>query len=271
MGGFDAVSSYLLVVAIAALLVAVLVWQPLRDKRTVNVWLASGVVGILLGSVLTYALMRLEGYTQTQGVALSEPMAQAAASESSCSMSPQPDCPMRAKMMAMAASQGAAGMAGPQPKRDLATLVQKLDLLTGDIAITLTAEQATAVSDCLRDIEKPEKMSDDEAKAKRSKLIAVLTESQLDRLEAIAIPQPAAGSGPGTASCPMMGGGMPGSTSTAEASKPDPNQNPFQKDEEGEALLSLRERLAAAKAETKDMAKLPKGPPAGASAGPTKQ
>ena len=50
MFGLDAVNSYFLVVAMAALLVGILVWQPHRSQRTVVVWLASGAAGVVLGA-----------------------------------------------------------------------------------------------------------------------------------------------------------------------------------------------------------------------------
>ena len=264
MYGFDAVSSYLLVVALATLLVAILVWQPYRSVRTVNVWLASGVVGVLLGTCIPCAVMQLNGYELTKAIVLPSGVSAAASTPGG---GPGMGCPsMGGGMKGMEGMKGMPGMGmggsgEPQPKGDLATLVQKLDLLTGDIGITLTAEQAAAVNDRLRDVEKSAKMSDDDATAKHDQLMAVLNENQKARLEAIALPQPARSGGPGMGGhkpgmypgmpgCPMMGGGAP----------PTPDQNPFQQDAEGKAVKSLRERLAskgtAPKAET------PKAPPA---------
>jgi hypothetical protein len=165
-------------------------------------------------------------------------------------------CPMMAARM-----KEMEGSGEPRPKRDLATLVRKLDLLTGDIGITLSAEQATAVSNCLKDVEKPAEMSDDDAKAKRDQLMAVLNENQKARLEAIGLPQPARSGGPGMGpGMPGMDGGMPGMMGGAAAPKQDEDQNPFQQDAEGKALKSLRERLASKGAAPKPEA--PKAPPA---------
>ena len=149
-----------------------------------------------------------------------------------------------------------AALGEPGPKRDLATLVRKLDLLTGDVGITLTAQQAAAVNDCLKDVEKIAKMSNDDARAKYDRLAAVLNENQKGRLEAIGLPLTAPSDGPGST------GPMPGMGHEDAAAKQD--QNPFQKDAEGKAVKSLRERFApkgtAPKAET------PKTPPAKAEA-----
>jgi hypothetical protein len=186
---------------------------------------------------------------------------------------------------------GGMGM-GPRPKRDLTTLVRKIDLLTGDIAVTLSAEQTVAVNDCLKDLEKPAKMSDDEAKAKHDKLLALFNDAQKARFEAIGLPRPApraggAGgpSGPGgmagmaggpSGMAGMAGGpggmaGMAGGPSGmagmaggpggmagmggAGAPKQDEDQNPFQQEAEAKSLKTLRERLAPKPSADKPAAK----------------
>jgi hypothetical protein len=430
--GFDALGSYILVVALATLMLLILVWQPYRSVRSINVWLASGAVGFLLGCSVPCAVMDLNGYSLTKmaatasdtrlvaaesscGSGSSCPMsgksmegmastgsesvkicpmtgkplesASASGSESgkTCPMTGKPIdgatgsstastgsasgkvcpmtgkpiestsaagsesgkvCPMTGKpidgMKAVAAAgaggasgkvcpmtgkpidgmkgmaagagsesgkvcpmtgkpiDGAKGMAmagagsesgkvcpmtgkpiagmkgmaagagetnGPRPKVDLTTLVQKMALLTSGIGITLSAEQATAVNDCLKDIEKSAQLSDSDAKAKHDKLVAVLNEKQKATLEAIALPHSAVCAGHGAGSedscCGSSGGSCP--MSHATAAKKDENQNPFQQDVAGKAVKSLREQLAAKgpapKAET-PKAEAPKAPPA---------
>lgn len=210
-------------------------------KRTVDICLVSGLVGIMLGSS-PYAIMRLKGYELTRS---DSPSSEASAKVPGSCGQPPTICPMTGGPRPGTVSK-------PRPKRNLTTLVQKLDLLTGDIGITLTAEQAAAVNDCLQDVEKSAKMSDDEAKAKHEQLMAVLDENQRTRLAAIEIPQPAGGPGlmwPTTGKpkpAGMMGGGPP--------VWEDESQNPFQQAAEGKALKSLHERLVskvtAAQAET---------------------
>jgi hypothetical protein len=297
--GFDAVSSYLLVVALATLLVAVLVWQPFRNKRTVSVWLASGVVGVLLGSALPCAMMQLKGYEVTKapervsgenqvapvpcgGAGMTCPMTggpktgtastgDTKGAPMTCPMTGRPMsgmastadtkggpmvCPMTGRPISGAGDTkgmpGMGGSGGSRVKRNLTTLVQKLDLLTGGIDITLTAEQAAAVKDCLKDVEKSAKMSDDDAQAKHDQLVEALSQNQMACLQAIELPQPA------------PEGGMPGMMGSGASSNQDKDQNPFQQDAEGKAVKSLRERLAskgtAPKAETS------KAPPAKAEA-----
>ena len=222
MLGLDAINAYFVVVAMAALLVMVLVWQRHRSQRTVVVWLASAAAGVVLGSAGSYAGMRLAGYQVVK--APPPPPANAAASTPGMGGAGSP----MAKGMP-----GMGGAACPMAKVNLTTLVQKLDLVTG---ITLTAEQAADVGDCLRDVETLAKMSNEDAKAKYHHLLSVLSEDQKARL----------GTGPGMGS---MGGGMPGG----------PGQ-----DAEDKAFKSLRERFASKG--TAPKTGTPKAPPAKADA-----
>jgi len=315
--GFDAVGSYILVVALAALMVFVLVWQPYRRVRTINVWLASGAVGILLGCSIPCALLELNGYCVTR---VPSPSSTLAANEAGlscgggatcpvtgkpmndtsdarggagkiCPMTGKPIdgtkgmpsagaggesfkfCPMTGKpiegtkgMPAAAAGgeslkicpmtgkpiDGTKGMPGaaagrtekPRPQVQLTTMVQKLALLTGDIGITLTAEQAAAITAHLKDVESLSHLSDFDAKARYDKLVAVLNDKQKASLEAIEVSFAAvpAGSSASGGACLME----------------DAYRNPFKREVPGKVLNSLRERLAAPapKAET------PKTPPA---------
>jgi hypothetical protein len=150
---------------------------------------------------------------------------------------------------------GMGGMGAPQPKRDLTTLVRKIDLLTGDIAISLTSQQAAAINECLKDVEKSAKMSDDEAKAKHDKLLAIFTDAQKERFESIGLPRPAGPAGGGGmmgmggmmgkgGGMPGMGGGMMGKGGSG-GPKQDQDQNPFQQEATDKALKSLRDRLIA--------------------------
>jgi hypothetical protein len=215
MLGLDAVNSYFLVVAMAALLVMVLVWQPHRSRRTVVVWLASGAVGVVLGSAVSYAAMRLAGYDLAKA----------------------PPAPPAANAAASTPSMG--GDACPMAKGYLMNLVRKLDLLTGDIGITLTAEQAADVANCLKGVETPAKMSNSDAKAKYHRLANVLSADQKARLAAIGLPQPGS-DGPAMGLGMMMGGGaLP--------------------DAEAKAFRSLRERLASKG--TAPTPETPKAPP----------
>jgi hypothetical protein len=246
MFGIDVITSYLLVIALATLLLAVLVWQTHRSGRTVIVWLASSVLGLVLGSIGSYAIMCTLGYQ----VSPAPPPVASPAPSGGPMGSGMGKMGMGGSMgmgksdmgggMGMGMS-GMGGMGAPQSKRDLTTLVRKIDLLTGDIAITLTSQQAAAISECLKDVEKSAKMSDDEAKAKHDKLLAIFTDAQKDRFNGIGLPRPAAPSDGGGGG--MMGmGGMMGKGGDP---KQDQDQNPFQQEPTDKALKSLRDRLTA--------------------------
>jgi hypothetical protein len=116
--------------------------------------------------------------------------------------------------------------------------VRKLELLTGKIEITLTAEQSASVTTALADIEKAEKMSDDDAKAKCDALMALLDNDQKSLLDAIGLPRPQRGPGG-----PGGPGGSPGGPG---GSPPAADVNPFQQETNTEALKSLRQRFAPA-------------------------
>jgi hypothetical protein len=225
MFGIDMISAYLLVIGLLTMFVIVLVWQRHRTERTIGVWLASGVIGLLLGGVGSYAALRLSGH-DIHRVSMM-PEAQGGPAAPAPAM-PGPPAP------------GMGGMGGmgmePQPKRDLTTLVRKLDLLTGDIGIALSAEQAARVGETLKDIEKAEALSDDAAKEKHEAILAVLDDAQKAQVDSIGLPRPSRG-GPGG---PGAGGpGGPG------GSRPEPKPNPFQQETEGKSLASLRAKLGA--------------------------
>jgi hypothetical protein len=272
MYGLDDIGWCLLAVALATLLVAILVGQSLRNKRAVSIWLVSGLVGILLGVSAPYAVMRLEGYELTRAPA---PNASAMAmgmpgGAGGCPMTGQAKgemkgmagmgcgsgatCAMTGKPIEGAKGGPAAGgcphAASGCPSAGhctecLSDLVRKLDLLTGDIAITLAPEQAAAVNDCLRDVEKSAKLSNDEANAKLNKLMASLNEKQKASLAAIGLAQPAHAAASAAASGCGGHSGASVAMGCEAAAKQGENQNPFQKDEAGKAVKSLRERFAS--------------------------
>ena len=207
----------------SSLLAAVLLLQAPRSGKTVVVWLLSGLVGILLGSTLPLAACYLTGYR----IALSRSGEIPAAAAAGAGGPP----PMG----------GMGGPPEPSPKRDLSNVVRKLALLTGDVGIALSEEQAASLTSCLADVEKAETMSDDDAQAKHDEILALLDEDQKSRLEAVGLPGRRPG-GPGGMGGPGPGGpgGMPGMGGPEQAE----DANPFQEESNAEALGVLRERFA---------------------------
>jgi hypothetical protein len=228
----DTIGLGIVVVMLVALMFAVLMLQRQRSQKTISIWFGSVVVGLLLGSALTLGLLRLGVLRQFQAGAAGFPIATFV--EVSDTPSPDDGGGMGSGGMGGggmgSGGMGGGGMGGPNPKRDLTTLVRKLDLLTGDIKITLTAEQSDAVTTALADIEETEEMSDEDAEAKYDVLLAQLDDDQRSRLDAIGLPRPQRGSG-------GPGGGSDGAMAAAD-------NNPFQQEANAEALTRLRQRIA---------------------------
>lgn len=86
---------------------------------------------------------------------------------------------------------GGGGRGGfqPSPTRDLTTLVRELDLLTGDVKITLSAEQAKSVKALLVGIKELPAVEDDAAKQILDEIMGKLTDEQKAKLEAISLPR----------------------------------------------------------------------------------
>ena len=242
---FDGIGAFVLALGLATIMVLVLLMKQNRAKKDVAIWLTSGVVGILLGAAASAATARGMGY---EVVMKAQPVPVAAASSPGANgAAPAAGMPggggSMGSGMGGSGSGGTGGMMGmmgggmggqPQPKRQLTTLVRKLELLTGDIAIALTPEQTKAVQTALDELSAIEKLTDDEAKTKHEKLLALLDEKQRAQQEAIGLPFRRGGGG-------GMGGGMGG------GAPPDPEANPFADEANANALKSLRERLSGVK------------------------
>lgn len=227
MFGIDKISVYLLALGLLTLLAAVLIWQTHRTGRTVIVWLAASVLGILLGSAGSYALVRLTGHEVVKASLMAIPVG---AMDMAAESGPAAETPGGGPGGGEAGPRGMGGFGGPRepnPRRDLTTLVQKLALLTGDVSITLSDQQAKTLCDCLADLEKGETMSSDDAKAKHAEILAILDQKQQANIDAIGLPRRSPG-GPG---------GPGGGEQAADA-------NPFQQEANAQPLTVLRERFA---------------------------
>jgi hypothetical protein len=271
MFGIQILSLYLMAVGLLAILVIVLIWQKQRTGKTVAVWAASGAVGILLGCVAPMAIAPLVGFN-VQVTHRLPPMAGTDAGaqtpDSSMAMPGGPGMPGMgggSEMGGMGGMGGMMGMGGPRqprPKRDLTVLVRKIGLLTGDVAITLSNEQAASLCQCLAELEKAETMSDDDAKAKHEAILAILDEDQKALLDAVDLPRRrpgGSGGGPGGPGGGPGGPGGPGAGASGPGGGPggpgggpggpgggeqDPNANPFHEEANAAALDTLRNRFA---------------------------
>lgn len=128
---------------------------------------------------------------------------------------------------------GGGGGQGPRPKQQLTTLIRKLELLTGDIAVTLTDEQRQALAKQLDEFAELKTLTDDDAEKKYNDLLALFDDAQKAKQEAIGLPFRRGGGGGG-------GGGFGGG-----GAQPAPDANPFESEANANALKSLRERLTS--------------------------
>ena len=246
MAGIEATSSYVLTLGLLTVFVLVWVTRQQKTKRDATVWLISGVVGILLGAAGAMAGTYAMGY-QVKEVPLEEPAASAAPASPmmggggggapGAGGTPGAGGPaggMGGGMGGMMGMMGGGGGGqGPRPKQQLTTLIRKLELLTGDIVLTLTDEQRQALAKQVGEFAELKTLTDDEAEKKYNDLLALFDDAQKAKQEAIGLPFRRGGGGGG-------GGGFGGG-----GAQPAPDANPFESEANANALKSLRERLTS--------------------------
>jgi hypothetical protein len=242
----DIVSIYILTIGLFVISLLIWLFQRQRSGKGFILWLASGIVGILLGSVGSFAAINLAGYKVIEPITKAPPPAYVPPSTARSAAEAAPVAPM----VPVGSANSPAGGAGPagggpgaaNPKRDLSTLVRKLDVLTDDVAIQLTAEQSAALIKGLAGVDQAEKLSNDDAKVMHDELIAILTDEQKTKLDKAGALMgrggPGGGRGPGGGG---PGGGGPG------GGQQDPDANPFQQENNLKALQSFRARFDGAK------------------------
>jgi hypothetical protein len=125
---------------------------------------------------------------------------------------------------------GMGGGGGPRCKRNLTTLVGKLDVVRQGIKFELTDEQVAKLTPQLADLDQVEKITEEEAQERVDSLEAILTDEQKETLARFDLPRSGRGGRQGG------GGGMGGGG-------PPPDYNPFQMEANQSRLHSLIERL----------------------------
>ena len=237
MFGFEAMSSYVLTLGLATVFVLVWVSRQQKTKQDAQIWLMSGVAGVLLGAAGAAASVQLLGFQVTE-VPKKEPAGEASTSPPAAMggggggmMGGAGGPPGAGGMMGGAGGPpgggGGGGFGGPRPKQQLTNLVRKLELLTGDVALTLTAEQQPEVAKRLDALAELKTLTDDEAEAKYNDLLSLLDDAQKAKQDAIGLPFRRGGGGGG------FGGGT----------QPPPDANPFESEQNANALQSLRDRV----------------------------
>jgi hypothetical protein len=247
MGNIQATETLVIVLALGAVSVMVLLVRSKRTNRDLPIWLSSTIVGMMLGAGAAAAIATGLGYT------IAKPRdVPAAPLEKTVGMGSSPG--MGSGIMG---GPGAGpGMGGPpgmgrggpgmSPKGQLTTLVRKIELLTGDIKLTLTPEQSVTIATMLDELKASPTLTDDEANAKYEKLLAVLDDGQKAKQESIRLPfrgggRPGGGPGGGGPGGP---GGGPGG---GRGGNQPPDANPFSDEENSKALSSLLSRLGGTK------------------------
>lgn len=238
MSDTDSLSSYVLTLGLLTVFVLIWVTRQQKTKQDALIWLTSGVVGLLLGAAGVMAAASAMGYQ----VKKPEPKAAAdnappAAPTMGGMGGGAPGGGGPGGMMGMGGGGMGGGMmggmgGGPRPKQQLTTLVRKLELLTGDIALTLTEEQRQAIAKQLDEFSELKTLTDEEAEKKYNELLALFDETQKAKQEAVGLPFRRGGGG--------GGGGFGGG-----GAQPAPDANPFESETNANALKSLRERLTA--------------------------
>lgn len=221
MDNYITLGTYAACVGLFCIIMLVFLVAKQKSPKAFNVWLASGVTGVLLGATGLIAAAQLMGYEWHKSAGARGVQPGSVEPINVGGAGPGPGGPMGGG----AGGKGPGGGGGfqPSPTRDLATLVRKLDLLTGDIAITLTQEQKAKLKPLLAGIQAKEQISDEAAPDMLKELKAVLSEAQQAALEKVGLPRTPGGPRGGGAG--SMGG------------------NPFKEGAGADAMKSLVQRL----------------------------
>ena len=242
MLNLDVISIYILTLALLSLVFGVFVNSRQKNGKAVSLWLASTFLGLLLGATGALATCYWMGYEvveklelpDLEGVALGDP-------DDEESMTP-----------------GGSGNGGGNARRgsarqvparfQLMMLVRKLELLTGDVAIKLSVEQAGQVHGLLKEIEAAETLSDEDAQEKHDALLALMEDNQQAKTAAVSIPfrrgssSGRTGSGSRGGSDGNSGGSRGGGNRGSSAAADDTNL--FRDGSSAEAIQALLLRLA---------------------------
>ena len=252
MLNLDVISIYILTLALLALVFGVFVNNRQKNGKSLSIWLASTILGLLLGATGALGACYWMGYEvveklqlpDPEGIALNDPDAEG-------SMTPGGGGPGGSAGGAERPSRGGSASRGSSrqvPARfQLMMLVRKLELLTGDVAIKLSDEQASQVHALLKEIEATETLSDEDAQQKHDALLALMEDSQKAKTEAVSIPFRRSSSGGRGGSAGNNSGGRGGSSGNSgggnRGAAAEDNTNLFREGSSAEAIQALLGRL----------------------------
>ncbi|MFP6604588.1 MAG: hypothetical protein VB862_18800 [Pirellulaceae bacterium] len=248
MLNLDVISIYILTLALLALVFGVFVNNRQKNGKTLSLWLASTILGLLLGATgalgacywLGYEVVEKLQLPDPESIALNDPDAE----ESMASGGGGPGGAERASRGGSASR----GSSRQVPARfQLMMLVRKLELLTGDVAIKLSDEQASQVHALLKEIEAAETLSDEDAQQKHDALLALMEDAQKAKTEAVSIPFRRSGSGGRGGSAGNNSGGRGGSSGNSgggnRGASAEDDTNLFREGSSAEAIQALLGRL----------------------------
>jgi hypothetical protein len=228
MFSYNAMGTYILVVTLATVFVIILVVRQQRKQKDIAIWAISGLVGILLGAAGAAAVVQAMGYDLAKRINQISEEELAAIAAAGAGEDTGMGGGMGMMGMGTGGPGGGMGMGGgmggrsPSPKRQLTTLVRKVDLLTSDIALNLSDEQASGLVEILGRMKSQETMTDDDATALHEELVALFNDDQKANQEAIGLPFRRGGPGRG---------------------EQEQDANPFAQERNAEAMQALLDRF----------------------------
>ena len=259
MLNLDVISIYILTIALLALVFGVFINSRQKNGKSFSLWLASTFVGLLLGATgalaacywMDYEVVEKLELPNLEGVTLDDPDEEASMGGGGGSGG------SRGSSRGGRGGSERRGGGRQMPARyQLMMLVRKLELLTGDVAIKLSAEQTDQVYALLKEVETAESLTDEDAQEKHDALLAVMEEGQQAKTEAVSIPFRRSSSGRGGSG--GRGGGSRGSRGSGEGSSGASGAssaggtNLFREGSGADAIQALLLRLAPQEAAEKE-------------------
>lgn len=221
--------------------------RPNAVQKPLPGWFASGVLGAVLGGGIAFLALHFYGYH----LKVATPEARQRP-EGAPGPTMGPGALGGGSGGGMGGGMGGGGGGGE--KRNLTSLVGKLDLLSQGVRVELTGEQAAALREKLTALNEAETMTGDDAQEQLEAIEGILTDEQKATLASIDLPRGGRGGGgagrggpggPGGPTPPGGGGpggpgGPPGMGGPGGGANDD---NPFKSEANSQHLTDLLERL----------------------------
>ncbi|MDP7278017.1 MAG: EF-hand domain-containing protein [Planctomycetaceae bacterium] len=225
------------VLGLAVLFLLLNLLQPRRDMKLTRWSMASGLFGVFVGGAAVWGGGQMVGLEMS--ISIRDDQLAVPATEGPV----EDGGPPEGAGGGMMGGGGGGGMMGgggggmtgrgggraASSKRSLATLVRKLELMTGKISVELNKEQVKSIGSTLVEVGGQKTLSEEQAKATLESLETLLTETQKARLGKVSLPRVRSGSRGGFGA----GGGGDGQSE---------DENPFEEAVNAKALVGLLQR-----------------------------